>query len=142
VTQAAVSEAAPDADSTTLSGTASAGATVAIEALGQETYRLTADANGDWEQVVPLKKGRNDFTILATDPETGKDSEAVKLIVTVPVAAGPEAPTLSVSSPNDGTSHQRRHPFRHTTGQGRRQRRMPGPAPDSGTGPAASRRRA
>ena len=104
VTQAAVSDAAPDAESTTLSGTASAGATVAIEALGQETYRVTADASGDWEQVVPLKKGRNDFTILATDPETGKDSEAVKLIVTVPVAAGPEAPTLSVSSPNDGTS--------------------------------------
>lgn len=105
VAQAAVSDAAPDTESTTLSGTASAGATVAIEALGQETYRVTADASGDWEQVVPLKKGRNDFTILATDPETGKDSEAIKLIVTVPVAAGPEAPTLSVSSPNDGTSY-------------------------------------
>ena len=105
VTQAAVSDAAPDSDSTTLSGTASTGATVAIEALGQETYRVTAGASGAWEQVVPLKKGRNDFTIVATDPETGKDSEIVKLIVTVPVAAGPEAPTLTVSSPNDGTSY-------------------------------------
>lgn len=103
VAQAAVSSAAPDAESTTLSGTASPGTTVAVEALGQETYRVTADANGGWQQVVPLKKGRNDFTITATDPDTGKDSEAVKLIVTVPVAAGPEAPTLSVTSPNQGT---------------------------------------
>ncbi|MFI5292034.1 MAG: RodZ domain-containing protein [Candidatus Limnocylindrales bacterium] len=104
VAQAAVSETAPDADSTTLDGTASAGSTVAVEAIGQETYRVTADASGHWQQVVPLKKGRNDFTITATDPETGKDSEAIKLIVTVPVAAGPEAPTLTVTSPNDGTS--------------------------------------
>ncbi|MET1232457.1 MAG: RodZ domain-containing protein [Candidatus Limnocylindrales bacterium] len=104
VAQAAVSDAAPDADSTTLDGTATPGSTVAIEVLGQETYRVTADANGGWEQVVPLKKGRNDFTIVATDPETGKDSEVVSLIVTVPVAAGPEAPTMTVSSPNEGTS--------------------------------------
>jgi cytoskeletal protein RodZ len=104
VAQAAVSEAAADAESTTLNGTASPGATVAIEAIGQETYRVTADADGDWQQSVPLKKGRNDFTITATDLETGKASEALTLIVTVPVAAGPEAPTLTVSSPNDGTS--------------------------------------
>jgi len=46
VAQAAVSEAESDAESTTLSGTASAGSTVAIEALGQETYRVTADTGG------------------------------------------------------------------------------------------------
>ena len=136
VAQAAVSEAAPDADTTTLSGTASPGSTVAIEALGQETYRVTADTNGGWEQVVPLKKGRNDFTILATDPETGKDSEAVKLIVTVPVAAGPEAPTMTVSSPNDGTSFTNGAiPVQGTT-TGRQvvvSAAYVGPAPDTGS---------
>ena len=78
---------------------------------GQETYRVTADASGGWQQVVPLKKGRNDFTITATDPDTGKDSEAVKLIVTVPVAAGGEAPDAERDQPQPGDDvHQRRHP--------------------------------
>ena len=135
VAQAAVSEVDADAESTTLSGSASVGATVAIEALGQETYRLTAGAAGDWQQVVPLKKGRNDFTIVATDPDTGKDSEAVKLIVTVPVAAGPEAPTLTVSSPNDGTSFTNGAiPVQGTT-SGQRvvvSAAYVGPAPESG----------
>jgi len=138
VTQAAVSDAAADAESTTLSGTASAGSTVAIVALGQETYRVTAALSGSWEQVVPLKKGRNDFTIVATDPETGKDSEAVKLIVTVPVAAGPEAPTLTVSSPNDGTSYTNGAiPVQGTT-TGQRvvvSAAYVGPAPESGAKP-------
>jgi cytoskeletal protein RodZ len=135
VAQAAVSEADADAESTTLSGSASAGATVAIEALGQETYRVTAGTAGDWQQVVPLKKGRNDFTIVATDPETGKDSEAVKLIVTVPVAAGPEAPTLTVASPNDETSFTNGAiPVQGTT-SGQRvvvSATYVGPAPDGG----------
>ncbi len=141
VAQAAVSEADADAESTTLSGSASAGATVAIEALGQETYRVTAGPAGDWQQVVPLKKGRNDFTIVATDPDTGKDSEAVKLIVTVPVAAGPEAPTLTVTSPNDETSFTNGAiPVQGTT-SGQRvvvSAAYVGPAPDSGDKAAAA----
>ena len=146
VAQAAVSSAAPDAESTTLSGTASPGTTVAVEALGQETYRVTADTNGGWQQVVPLKKGRNDFTITATDPDTGKDSEAVKLIVTVPVAAGPEAPTLSVTSPNQGTMFTNGAiPVQGTT-TGEQvivSATYVGPATDAaqGAGPAASRSR-
>jgi hypothetical protein len=47
--------------------------------------------------------GRNDFEIVATDPGSGKASQSVRLIVHVPAPQGPEAPTLTVTSPNDGT---------------------------------------
>src|SRR3989337_2919567 len=99
VDQSAVSEV--NAETALLSGTSDAGMTVSILAVGRETYRLTVPADGRWERVVPLKKGRNDFTVTATDPATGKDSLPVRLIVTVPIPQGPEAPTLGVSSPND-----------------------------------------
>jgi len=102
VDQSAVSQV--NAETAVLSGTSDAGMTVSILAVGRETYRLTVPADGRWEQVVPLKKGRNDFTVTATDPATGKDSPPVRLIVTVPIPQGPEAPTLEVSSPNDETA--------------------------------------
>jgi hypothetical protein len=64
----------------------------------------TADAVGAWTAEVPLRKGRNEFLLTALDPETNKKSAEQRLIVTVPLPSGPQAPVLSVSSPADGTS--------------------------------------
>ncbi|HEX5467362.1 MAG TPA: RodZ domain-containing protein [Candidatus Limnocylindrales bacterium] len=96
-----------DAPQTTLAGTSERGTTVTIEAPGDQVYRVTADASGGWSQVVQLAKGRNQFTITATDPATGKVSPPSDLIITVPLPTpGPESPTLTVTSPTDGTSFQ------------------------------------
>ena len=101
--QPAVSEAV--AETTVISGHGDAGATVSILAVGHETYHLTVPASGTWQMTVPLKKGRNDFTITATDPATQRDSAPLRLVVTVPILAGQEAPTLTVTSPSDGTAY-------------------------------------
>ncbi len=93
-----------DADHLLIAGQSDAGATVTIQATGNQVYRLTADSTGAWSKDVPLNKGRNDLTITATDPATAKDSAPYSLIVTVPLPSGPESPILTVSSPNDGTA--------------------------------------
>ncbi|MGH2406648.1 MAG: helix-turn-helix domain-containing protein [Candidatus Limnocylindrales bacterium] len=102
VDQPALSQAS--GDTTLISGHGDPGAGIAILAVGQDTFRLTVPADGVWQLVVPLKKGRNDFTITATDQATQRDSAPVRLIVTVPIPVGQEAPTLTVSSPTDATS--------------------------------------
>jgi cytoskeletal protein RodZ len=92
-----------DADRTVLSGSSDAGATITIRGPGMQVYRASADSSGNWQKEVPLSKGRNDFTVVATDPATAKDSVPVTLIITVPIPVI-EAPTLSVTSPNDGAA--------------------------------------
>jgi glucodextranase-like protein len=67
-------------------------------------FRVSADKAGHWQQVVNLNKGRNDFTISAVDPASAKQSLPVTITVNVPMPVGPGAPTLALSSPNDGTS--------------------------------------
>ena len=96
----AVVDAAEDATEYTLRGTSIAGASVTIQEAGREQpYRTTADATGRWTFDVPLRRGRNEFTVTALDPETGKVSEGTaKVYITVPFVAI-EAPTLDVSSP-------------------------------------------
>jgi cytoskeletal protein RodZ len=102
VDQPAVSESA--AASTVISGHSDPGATVSISVTGQQPYQLTVDSSGVWQVTVPLKKGRNDFTVTATDPATQRDSPPIRLLVTVPIPAGQQAPTLAVTSPTDGTA--------------------------------------
>jgi cytoskeletal protein RodZ len=96
-----------DVAQTMLAGTSDPGTTVTIQAPGDQTYRVLTDSAGLWSQVVPLAKGRNQFTITATDPTTLKPSTPTDLIITVPLPTpGPESPTLAVTSPTDGTSFQ------------------------------------
>jgi cytoskeletal protein RodZ len=102
VDQPAVSEVS--AESFTLAGTTVPDATVTIQAPGQNIHRVNADKSGRWQETVPLNKGRNDFTISAVDPVSAKQSLQVSVTVNVPLPVGPEAPTLALSSPNDGTS--------------------------------------
>ena len=106
LSQPAGSVAEIDADRTTLSGTTLPGATVTIEGTGRQVYRVTADESGRWRREVERSKGENDFTIVATDPATSKESRPLNVIIRVPIplaTAGPEAPTLEVTSPNEAT---------------------------------------
>jgi cytoskeletal protein RodZ len=99
----AVVEVGEDAASYILKGTSLAGATVTIAEAGREQpYRVTADANGRWTSEVQLRRGRNEFTVNALDPATGKVSETTqKVFITVPFLVI-EAPTLTVDSPAGG----------------------------------------
>lgn len=99
----AVLEVGEDATEYTLRGTSAAKATITITEAGrEEPQRVSADASGRWTADVPLRRGRNEFTISALDPETGKQSESTaKVFITVPFLVL-EAPTLAVDSPADG----------------------------------------
>jgi cytoskeletal protein RodZ len=98
----AVVEVAEDATEFTLAGTSTAKATVTIEEAGREQpYRVSADPSGRWSADVQLRRGRNEFTISAVDPETMKPSENTeKVFITVPIIVL-EAPTLTLDSPAD-----------------------------------------
>ncbi|HKF84424.1 MAG TPA: helix-turn-helix domain-containing protein [Candidatus Limnocylindrales bacterium] len=99
----AVLEVSEDATQFTLAGTSTPKATVTIQEAGREQpYRVSADATGRWTAAVQLRRGRNEFTISAVDPETMKPSESTeKVFITVPFVVL-EAPTLTIHSPADG----------------------------------------
>jgi hypothetical protein len=103
----AVVEVAEDATEFTLTGTSTPQATVTIaEAAREQPYRVSADASGRWTADVQLRRGRNEFTISALDPETMKPSENTeKVFITVPFLVL-EAPTLTVDSPADGAQFE------------------------------------
>jgi len=89
---------AEDAETTMLSGTTIAGATVTVTGPVDFLRTTEAGSNGRWSMEVPVAKGRNDFSIIARDPDTDRDSPPVNVIVTVPVPPTP-APPSSGSSP-------------------------------------------
>ena len=90
-----------------LRGTSIPGATVSIIAPGwDQPYRVTADGDGAWTAEVDLHRGRNEFEITATDPETSKRSEeTARVIITVPFRVI-EAPTLTVDQPAEGATFE------------------------------------
>jgi len=96
-------------DSTTqydLRGTSIPGATISISTSGPDKILLTAGPDGTWNQTVSLRRGRNEFMISATDPETGKQAEnPVRILITVPFSVV-QAPTLTLDSPADGSTIQ------------------------------------
>jgi cytoskeletal protein RodZ len=103
ITRPATVDSTIDAETTVLAGTASAGATVTI--TGPDgPLTVTATSTGAWTADVPLRKGRNEFLIVALDPQTTKRSPESRVIVMVPLPKGPEAPVMSLSSPADGTT--------------------------------------
>jgi hypothetical protein len=77
-----------------------------VEAGREQPQRVSADAGGRWSADVPLRRGRNEFTISAVDPETGKPSEgSANVFITVPFIVL-EAPTLQVASPAEGAKFE------------------------------------
>jgi len=104
----AVVEAPESATTYRLEGTATAGATVTISlgATQSPTYRVTALSDGTWSVAVDVRRGTNQFWIDALDPETGKHAEdPIQLKITVPYLVI-QAPTLTVSQPQDGTTFE------------------------------------
>lgn len=100
-------------ESTIFSGISGAGALITIHGQDGQLLNTTADESGNWSREVPLAPGQNNFSIIANDPVTRRDSPPLQVIVTVPVAgespgASPTAPAaelrLTLASPAEGAS--------------------------------------
>ena len=92
-----------DSESYVLRGTTIPGGTVTVETSGAPR-QTSADSTGAWSMDVDLRRGKNQFKIWATDPETGKQSErTAQVVITVPFAEI-EVPTLTVDQPTDGAT--------------------------------------
>jgi cytoskeletal protein RodZ len=100
----AVTEVAEETTSYTLQGTTVANGEVTIQAPGRQDLRVIAGGNGIWRTVVDLRRGENRFVVTATDPGTGKEAlQPVEIVITVPFAQV-AAPTLELTSPEEGLS--------------------------------------
>jgi hypothetical protein len=88
-------------------GTSVAGASIEIRTPGRERpYLVTAGADGSWSAQVDLRRGRNQFEVNATDPDTGKQAEVpVRFFITVPFLVI-QAPTLRLDQPSDGATFE------------------------------------
>lgn len=89
-----VRQIAEDAETTVIAGTAVAGATVTVTGPVDFLRTTEADAAGRWSMEVPVSKGRNEFQVVAADPETERRSSAIPVSILVPVPPTP--------SPSDG----------------------------------------
>jgi cytoskeletal protein RodZ len=91
----------------TLRGTSLPGATVSVTVAGrQQPILVSASSSGTWSADVELRRGKNQFSVGATDPETGKTAEKpVNIFITVPF---PDvlAPTLTVDQPGEGATFE------------------------------------
>jgi cytoskeletal protein RodZ len=90
-----------------LRGTTIPGGTVTVE-VGGGSRQTSADSTGSWSIEVDLRRGKNQFKIDATDPDTGKHSEeTAQVVITVPLPyADIEAPRLTVDQPADGATFE------------------------------------
>jgi cytoskeletal protein RodZ len=98
----AVSTVEESTTSYTLRGTSVARATVSVSTPGEDPIRTTVAQDGTWSVDVDLRRGRNQFDITATDPDTGKQADQpARVFITVPFSVV-QAPTLTVDQPSDG----------------------------------------
>ncbi len=96
---------AQDATTFTLEGTSIPGATISVELAGG-THQVSADSTGAWTMPVDVRRGRNEFKVDATDPDTGKHAEEpIQIVITVPFQEA-EAPSLTVVQPAEGTTFE------------------------------------
>ena len=90
----------------TLRGTSDPGSTVSITVAGGQPVLTTTSAAGTWLADVELRRGKNTFSVSATDPQTTKTVEKpVEIVITVPFA-DVLLPTLTVDQPTEGTTVQ------------------------------------
>ena len=94
-----------NATSYTLQGTSIPGATITIELAGG-SRQISADSTGAWSVGVDLRRGKNEFRIDATDPETGRHADQAAMIVIVVPSRAIEAPLLTLDQPADGTTFE------------------------------------
>jgi cytoskeletal protein RodZ len=102
----AVSEVDDSTTTYTLRGTSQSGATISVTTPGRDPSRTTAGPDGTWSIDVDLRRGRNQFDVTATDPDTGKQADQpAHVFITVPFSVV-LAPTLTVDQPNDGATFE------------------------------------
>ncbi len=102
----AVIEVDETATAYTLRGTSIPGATITVTTPGRDPIRATADPDGTWSVDVDLRRGKNQFDIMATDPDTGKQAEdPARVFITVPFSVV-QAPTLTVDQPAEGATFE------------------------------------
>ena len=94
-----------NATSYTLQGNSIPGATITIELAGG-TRQISADSTGAWSVGVDLRRGKNEFKIDATDPETGRHADQPAMVVIVVPSRAIEAPLLTLDQPADGTTFE------------------------------------
>jgi len=89
-----------------LRGTSIPGAAISIASPGRDQpYRVSTGADGNWTAEVELRRGPNQFDIIATDPETGKQAEKpAQLVIRVPFLVIEPPTTLRVDQPADGAT--------------------------------------
>jgi cytoskeletal protein RodZ len=88
-----------DAESTVLEGTSGAGALITIRGPGDSLDNTNANEDGDWQQEVSLARGRNDFSITATDPVTQRESTRLLVTITRPLPDQSPSPSQTVAPP-------------------------------------------
>jgi transcriptional regulator with XRE-family HTH domain len=96
---------APDARGLQLSGSAAPGTIVSV--AGTDGLFLTSAANerGRWSVELPVAKGQNDFSVVARDPVTGRETAPLPVIASVPVDPSPSPrPSPGGSFRADATS--------------------------------------
>jgi cytoskeletal protein RodZ len=89
-------------DAYTIRGVTEPNATITTDGLRQNPS-TKADATGAFEVEVGLVPGANVITLVANDPLTGRDSDAVRRTITVVPGSSP-MPSLSPSARPTGTS--------------------------------------
>ena len=95
-----------DATSFTCEGTSIPGATITVEMAGGNRQTTADSDRAPGSMTVDVRRGRNEFKIDATDPETGKHAEtASTVVITVPFREI-EAPSLTVNQPAEGTTFE------------------------------------
>jgi cytoskeletal protein RodZ len=106
-----------DAESIVLEGTSGPGSLVTITGSASALYNATANDEGEWQSEVELARGPNEFTIVARDPVTGRESDAYPVTIIVPLpqasatpsggapTSAPAAPlTMTLDSPATGAT--------------------------------------
>ena len=89
-----------DATTHILRGAAGAKAVINISGPdGGIIQSANADENGAWLSEVGVSKGRNDFTLVSRDPDTGRESSPLEVIVTVAVPATPAPAAIAGATP-------------------------------------------
>jgi len=91
----------------TVRGSSSAGATISITIPGRDQpIQVTAGPDGAWSVAVDLRRGRNQFSVTATDPDTGKQADTpYALVINVPISAI-VTPGLTLDQPAEGATFQ------------------------------------
>lgn len=79
-------------------------ALVTVRGADQLVRTTTADERGRWSVELPVTRGRNDFTVVARDPETGRETPPLPVIASVAVEASPtpKAPRVTAEPGSSG----------------------------------------